>query len=193
MTPGILKKAYFGAASLAQGVKLAVRDDLFCQPAKDFEQVTGMTGLSRDWDMPDNKSPSDVQSYLSDLWNKRHDLAHQPYFDLREVDTIEAALYDAYHQLIDRNPDLKTIPFVSQDINKVMDVVYGATSGYNLDDIAHYVHRAHEDAVKDRARSDRIFAQLWVRAGWVMSPATAQKIENHFGIGAADIAIETLL
>lgn len=165
-------------------------------PAREFEQQTGMTGLSRSYKTPKGQDETDLASQWYEIYGRRkygvifdqnisyvaryfNNLAH----GIRESEDWEDELRTTVAELIRLNPELSIVRYNPDDIEQTFRVLDGALSGFNPDDINYYVNEWEQaDRNYSNAYKDLLEEHLPANIYWIASPATLQKIKSHFGL-----------
>lgn len=143
------------------------------QPARRFATRHGFKDIAGDWRLPQGLRAQDVEAYILCLrWALR-------FAQLPPADYIARQ-----ERLLDRlftlNPQLRRLRFDRKDTRKGFDLVMGVTSGFNTDDIQHfidgkvgYISRQDPAYARQSDRIERIFGHM----EWVPAPVTMAKIE----------------
>lgn len=126
----------------------------FLQPAQAFEQEAGVSGISRIYLMPMGRRPSLVESNLCRFvqenglvpyiveGDNRDDLLRRFTRLVRGGEPREMArkhFQEIACELKILNPELRDIAFPPDSVSHLYDFILGATSGFNSDDIQHYL------------------------------------------------------
>lgn len=130
-------------------------------PPKVLEAMQEFEGISRDYNLPDNIDPWDLERSLS----------------LGAMD-IEA-FRDLAREIIELNPELESLAKFLDHERYPIDICYGVTSGFNVDDIHFFLTSAKDiEGMKNRFVNVMAYQEglnLEV-IPWIASPKTLDQI-----------------
>ena len=177
----------------------------YAAPALNFEAQTGIEGVGRTYKMPNGISMEYMESLLPgtdfSLFQMKHVVPTDERFRFswamaaEQVVPLATTMETKYQKLIDTlcdlNPELKNIKFDQQNKSDRDNFLWGVTSGFNPDDIQHFLDRSHRDPAEIKQeqltgiwpqlkrRCDEIFGKEQHLVQWVPSPATAAHINEQ--------------
>ena len=177
----------------------------YMAPALRFEEITGIEGVGHTYKMPNGISMEYMEKLLpgadfSLFQMKRVIPADEKLrfgwaMAAEKVASLATTMETKYQKLVDifcdLNPDLKNVKFDRQDISACRNFIWGVTSGFNPDDIQHFLKRAHPQSAEEKQdqmmgerarlmkRCDEIFGRDRCVMQWVASPATAAYIHEQ--------------
>lgn len=170
-----------------RGLALPVPKNDFCQPPMVLEEKTGLRGLGVDWKMPAGLRPVELQIYGMLL-------AHaMECGDLSRAQG-QGRMFEACMALAVRNPPLQALRLDGKDTRKLYDVMLGVASGFNVDDMQHYLDgKVFYISQRDpewQSRNTQLGGLLQGHhIGWVMSIATMDAALAQLAAPAAKPAL----
>lgn len=169
-------------------------------PMKEFEEKTGLTGLSFDYKMPEGKDASTVEidyeiirlgsGILYDLDRSPNVFDFKPSVMPEQRQIYLCYVRDLISSLKDLNPELRGVALKQDNVDQSVDFILGVTSGYNPDDIAYYLSKKwdqthwmktpHIRALNDSLQD--IFNDKDLLVGGIVSPQTTQKVDQQLAV-----------
>lgn len=151
-------------------------------PAKELEEKLNLSGISREYKMPNGKTMLRV--------------AKETLYQDKNVTELNAVL----KEIIALNPELSTISYDKTHERNIVDFIMGITSGFNPDDISFYLQTQPKDYnhVLTKAQLERlavcdIFSEkLETPLGWIPSKQTLEKITQQKNIPYETLSEEAL-
>lgn len=144
-------------------------------PALRFEELTGISGLSKEYIMPDGKSMQEVELEIREISNKN---------GIRDEQKLEA--YKAvYNDLQNLNPEIGNIYCDRENKEKLARTLRGIVSGFSEEDISAYNLDIESGLGSKIIRQTEVLAlgnAINVSIKWHISYETEEKIRNYFGI-----------
>ncbi|HTK84370.1 MAG TPA: hypothetical protein VL625_04725, partial [Patescibacteria group bacterium] len=147
------------------------------QPAVMFEQQYGLTGVSKEYKYPPGMTARDVEDYAVTVWHKQ----------IRGEITaaqMEEKLGAVRSMMEDLNPELKVLNAGAME-RGTYHVILGATSGFNPNDIQHFLDGARADAAAMNTETATLMGGLGRRGvlmGWVPSVETLKEIDRQVSV-----------
>lgn len=156
-------------------------------PAHAFEQATGMTGIAFNYVLPEELQ-------------QEHQKDGNSFFSLCRVwdESAQSRIFGLVDKVIALNPGsgLDRIALDRTRPQAVQDFLHGVLSGFNADDISHYLSLyghlttgnsaesfqkipGYEDRIRQGALENRIGHQL----GWLASSETLDTVKRQAGLG----------
>lgn len=173
-------------------------------PAKDFEEFTGVSGISRTYEMRDGKDPEDVDQEMLALYYEtrlknyltNNEAATQyqrakigPEKYDREKPYFLALLRKYVYDIVSLNSELESVGFSQESVSEMYHFVRGAASGFNPQDIEYFLELnrtlgGSNTVCHEQKEMMRLVAALWEGddyktqkiGSWKMAPSTANTI-----------------
>lgn len=164
-----------------------IPDPTFHQPAVKLERRHGFTGLAQHYIFPGGLAPDIVETY-GDVLEHAYRCG-----DISRAEQGEK-LQALACEIRALNPDLAVLPINLKSRTQCYDLIQGATSAFNPQDIRHYMQgnslTTSFDRVSYRLQYARLSAEGLV-LGWVPSPLTLRKISQEIFSAKCAFAIES--
>lgn len=166
-----------------------------CMPAVEFEQQTGLSGVAGNWKFPEGKTATQMEhAYLSQYHKYGYALVSKSSMTSPSAAQKEAfawfekesekklpEILKIHDELVKLNPELDTIGIDRNNYLQVHNVIHGATSRFNADDIREFIfdgghsmrnknYLALESAILGRTKLKYL--------GWVPALKTLQMIDK---------------
>lgn len=141
------------------------------KPAKEFEQTSGIAGISHAWVLPRDLPENTIESICNAIGQKPP--LQKNYDDL-------CTLQEIRNELIRHNPDLSQINIDTSDDQQLIDLILGVTSDYNANDITHFIARPQPQRLQDNFRREALAKDLGTPVQWIPSPKTEEKIRTQY-------------
>lgn len=154
---------------------MTVIKDTYAAPAVIFEEETGLTGISNQWNLPRGLSYAAFEQLLFPSLqcitkeNKVEQLSEPAKF---------YALQNVYDDLVALNPLLGKLNSMRDNPHQLKNIIFGVSSQFNLDDIIYF----NTTTVDDREKPDVVSLEnaIAIRTGtqvrWQPSPTTLKNI-----------------
>lgn len=161
-------------------------------PARDFEQRSGITGISCDYEMP-GMTMEEVGVYYNDfIIRRRTDRVSE-----MELHQTRISLNRLLGQIFTLNPTLLRVHWDHQNIAHAEKFIMGICSGFSPDDINYFINTFDPMEKTKKLELYTSMVALRKRMGtpffWIPAPATIQKIKAHYGLAEWTPSIEEML
>jgi hypothetical protein len=173
------------------------KDHGWKMPAHDFERESGVKGIARDYLMPEGHTMQSVgERFIGGMAsvNVQNILLRYDYQVMRTLfqkavsgeSAWENKMLKTLDEIIELNPELQAIQYGKTSIDETYHVLCGLCSGFNPDDINHYLSGCRNGRTPEYFDA-RVYARmLGDKIGfdflWIPSSATTEKIKAHFGL-----------
>lgn len=170
--------------------------------AEDFEKKTGLSGISRNYRLPDNLTPEKLAKCIKSpalcfvFGDTLHNVKLLTHAFRNSTDNKTASVNNwsglahvhLLKSIIDLNPELKSVNYFEDNPNEIRRFLWGIASGYNSDDIEYGLETLHNfdcfnaiDPMLD-VRHDDINRITGHGAEWMISPNTYDLILNQMDV-----------
>ena len=166
-------------------------------PALRFQRDNHLRGIAGRYFIPDGKTAAQYEKWMSRKMSahvgaeiKKRNATDYDYWPIAEDLGLPAFLEKSWDRLVELNPALEQVKLNRACVEDVYNAHIGVTSGFNIDDINFFLKQKHigeglparqsHEMPVHGARLARINAAAEAQMYWVVSPATAKKIEKRF-------------
>ncbi|MEZ0224353.1 MAG: hypothetical protein ACAH83_07370 [Alphaproteobacteria bacterium] len=172
-------------------------NDAATHPALRFQRQNNLRGIAGRYFIPDGKTAAQYEKWMSRRMSahvgremKKRNATEFDYWAVAEDLGLPPFLEKSWDRLVELNPALKDVKLNKSGVEDVYNAHIGVTSGFNVDDINFFLKQKHigdglpakqaREMPVHGARLARIRAAAEAEMFWVVSPATAKKIEKRF-------------
>jgi hypothetical protein len=179
-------------------------------PVHEFEKETGITGISRDYVIPEGYTATSMGEYLNEAAYRPNAKEALLYHDLSKFKTLFKTamrgnlqkngwiykMVQALNDLEKLNPELQTLEYDRNNVDDMYHVALGICSGFNPDDIQYFVSKRHqlsaEESLNFHAQKMALRRKIGAEMLWVTSPETYKKIKKQAGLENWEVSPDTL-